>query len=106
MQFNLILILLLNQSVCFQNNHNGGNKIYIGNNGAYFGKQGTDIITFKLSQNGHQLLGSTYIGGSGNDGLNYNYSGEMLEYNNISIKPGLFPEITKETFCPKISLAV
>lgn len=31
---------------------------------------GTDIIVVKLSADGSQLLGGTYLGGSGNDGLN------------------------------------
>ena len=31
---------------------------------------GTDIVVFKLSPNGGNLLGSTFLGGSGNDGLN------------------------------------
>ncbi|HBX50212.1 MAG TPA: hypothetical protein DEH02_03980, partial [Bacteroidales bacterium] len=33
--------------------------------------QGTDIFVAKLSEDGTNLLGSTYIGGSANDGLNY-----------------------------------
>ena len=31
---------------------------------------GSDIVVAKFNQNGHNLLGSTYIGGSSNDGLN------------------------------------
>lgn len=43
---------------------------------------GTDLVVFKLSQDGTQLLGSTYFGGSGNDGLNlgtllYNYGDQF-----------------------------
>ena len=68
---------------CFQSTHQGGTNIIITNNGAFFGSQGTDIVAFKLSQNGHQLLGSTYIGGSGNDGLNYNYMGEISNYSSF-----------------------
>ncbi|MDR1726272.1 MAG: gliding motility-associated C-terminal domain-containing protein [Bacteroidales bacterium] len=33
--------------------------------------QGTDIFVCKLSANGTQLLSSTYVGGTSNDGLNY-----------------------------------
>jgi gliding motility-associated-like protein len=43
---------------------------------------GTDLVIFKLSANGANLLGSTYFGGSGNDGLNlgvlnYNYGDQF-----------------------------
>jgi gliding motility-associated-like protein len=43
---------------------------------------GTDLIVFKLSANGANLLGSTYFGGSANDGLNlsplnYNYGDQF-----------------------------
>ncbi len=67
-------------SGCFQNVHKGGSKINIGTNGAFFGDQGTDLFSFKISSNGHQLLGSSYIGGSSNDGLNYNYMGQIVDY--------------------------
>ena len=43
-------------------------------NGVYYTDQGTDIYVAKLSANGHALMGSTYIGGSGNDGVNYKIS--------------------------------
>jgi gliding motility-associated-like protein len=46
----------------------GSNHYY---NGVYYSTNGTDIFVAKLSANGHNLLGSTYIGGSGNDGVNY-----------------------------------
>ncbi len=39
-------------------------------NGVYFTNQGTDIYVAKLSANGHNLLASTYMGGSSNDGVN------------------------------------
>lgn len=44
---------------------------------------GTDIVVAKLSEDGTSLLGSTYIGGTSNDGLNqspelkYNYSDDF-----------------------------
>lgn len=40
-------------------------------NGVYFTNQGTDIFVAKISENGHNLLASTYVGGSANDGVNY-----------------------------------
>lgn len=58
-------------------------------NGLTFG--GSDIVVFKLSSDGTNLLASTYLGGSGNDGLNlsdlnYNYGdqfrGEIIVDNN------------------------
>lgn len=60
----------------FQSTHGGGvaNSNYY-QNGVYFTNQGTDIYVSKISANGQSLLGSTYIGGSGNDGVNYNLSG-------------------------------
>ena len=45
--------------------------------------QGTDMIVARLSQDGSQLLASTYMGGSANDGINsapalkFNYADEM-----------------------------
>ena len=35
---------------------------------------GVDIFVSKLSEDGSQLIGSTYVGGSGNDGLNFKAS--------------------------------
>lgn len=56
----------------FQTTHAGGtpNSNYYFN-GVSFNLVGTDIFVSKLSANGHNLLASTYIGGSGNDGINY-----------------------------------
>ncbi|MES2799124.1 MAG: T9SS type B sorting domain-containing protein [Bacteroidota bacterium] len=39
-------------------------------NGVYFTNQGTDIYVAKISANGQNLLASTYMGGSLNDGVN------------------------------------
>ncbi len=53
---------------------NGGNTTYNTNfyyNGVYFQNLGTDIYVAKLSSNGHTLMGSTLVGGNGNDGVNY-----------------------------------
>lgn len=55
----------------FQSTHAGGqinSNHYF--NGVYFTNQGTDIYVAKISANGHNLLASTYMGGSGNDGVN------------------------------------
>lgn len=55
----------------YQTTHSGGtanSNFYF--NGVYFTNQGTDIYVAKISSNGHNLLGSTYMGGSLNDGIN------------------------------------
>lgn len=59
----------------FQVSHAGGiaNSNYY-QNGVYYTNQGTDIYVAKISSNGHNLLGSTYIGGTSNDGINYKIS--------------------------------
>ncbi len=55
----------------YQTTHGGGsagsNFLY---NGVYFNNQGTDIYVAKISANGQNLMGSTYMGGSLNDGIN------------------------------------
>ncbi|MGV6862331.1 MAG: DUF7948 domain-containing protein [Putridiphycobacter sp.] len=56
----------------FQSTHAGGtsgSNFYY--NGVYYSNQGTDIYVSKFSEDGTQLLGSTYFGGSLNDGVNY-----------------------------------
>ena len=40
-------------------------------NGVYFANQGTDIYVAKISANGQNLMASTYMGGTFNDGINY-----------------------------------
>lgn len=64
-----------------QPNHAGGTPLSINFNGTNFGNVGTDIFVAKFSANGHNLLGSTYVGGSGNDGVNYMISAG--NYNNV-----------------------
>ena len=59
----------------YSNEFNGGNSITI-NNINY--NEGSDIIIAKFSSDGSQLLGSTYYGGSANDGLN---NSNVLKYN-------------------------
>jgi gliding motility-associated-like protein len=51
-------------------------------NGVYYTTQGTDIYVSKLSADGTTLLGSTYVGGSGNDGINYRIGGGI--YNSVA----------------------
>ena len=64
----------------FDNSFNGGSSWgFIGSYIPY--PNGIDIVVTKFSSNGNNLLGSTFIGGSGNDGINesganfYNTSG-------------------------------
>lgn len=55
-------------------------------NGVYFNTQGTDIYVSKISANGHNLLASTYVGGSQNDGVNMK-SG-VLSYDSLTTNYG------------------
>ena len=67
----------------YQAAHAGGsansNHYY---NGVYFTNQGTDIYVVKVSANGQNLLASTYMGGSLNDGVNSHISSGI--YNNVA----------------------
>ncbi len=58
----------------YSSSHSGGSSVDI--NGVYFSK--SDIVISKFSSSGNQLLGSTYLGGSENDGINY-YSWQMVQ---------------------------
>ncbi|MFD1553626.1 hypothetical protein DNU06_16250 [Putridiphycobacter roseus] len=55
----------------YQNTHGGGSTFSVQFNGSNFGSVGTDIFVSKISADGLNLLGSTYMGGSANDGVNY-----------------------------------
>ena len=69
---------------------NGGNTTYNTNfyyNGVYFQNLGTDIYVAKLSANGHTLMGSTLVGGNGNDGVNYDQG--FLPYDGTADYTGL-----------------
>ncbi len=77
----------------YQSTHNGGvaNANYFFN-GVYFTNQGTDIFVAKISENGQNLMGSTFFGGSGNDGVNYivsagNY-GSVAAYDSLTLNYG------------------
>ena len=54
---------------CFQENFHGGNNFMPNGLGVSF-PNGTDLVVSRFNANGGDLLASTYIGGSGNDGLN------------------------------------
>ena len=74
----------------FQGVFGGGTPgLNFNSNGVYHLNTGTDIYVSKLSSNGHNLLGSTYVGGSDNDGVNYNdlsltYESLMTNYGDNS----------------------
>jgi gliding motility-associated-like protein len=69
-------------SGCFDNSFGGGLPIVVNGVGINY-TTGCDIVVSRLNAMGTQLLSSTYIGGSGNDGFNtinqlrYNYADEM-----------------------------
>ncbi len=95
----------------FQQKFNGGTNFSPSGIGVSF-PNGSDIFVSRLSANGGALLASTFIGGTGNDGLNvssalkYNYADEVRgeididQQNNIYIatctKSSDFP--TKNSF--------
>lgn len=57
--------------------HGGTNASWPGGYGIEY-PSGCDIVISKFSADGANLLASTYVGGSGNDGINY---GSTLDYN-------------------------
>lgn len=59
----------------YQDTLQGGTaNVIFSTNGTDFRPTGTDIYVAKFSANGENLLGSTYIGGSLDDGVNFNLS--------------------------------
>ncbi len=71
----------------FQTTHGGGTPLTIVSNGTNFGSTGTDIFVAKVSSNGQNLIGSTYFGGSQNDGVNFKVTSGS--YNNPSLYDSL-----------------
>ncbi|HET6243127.1 MAG: gliding motility-associated C-terminal domain-containing protein [Bacteroidetes bacterium] len=70
-------------SGAYDNTFNGGPALSPNGLGVSF-PSGSDIIVSRLNSNGSQLLASTYLGGSHNDGLNYtsnNTVNNILKYN-------------------------
>ena len=55
----------------FQTIHGGGSALYYESAPEIPFPNGSDIFVSRLSADGCQLQASTYVGGSGNDGLNY-----------------------------------
>ncbi len=56
----------------FDNTFNGGTSVVYDNVIGF--NNGVDIFVAKLSEDGSQLMGGTYVGGSSNDGLNFKAS--------------------------------
>ena len=76
----------------FQSAHAGGSSAYFYQNGLQFGSVGTDIYVSKISSDGQTLIGSTYVGGNKNDGINYavssgNYS-SASSYDSLTLNYG------------------
>lgn len=65
----------------YDTSFNGGSYLYFVFNGTRF-SNGTDIYVSKFNYDGSTLLGSTYIGGSNNDGVSYNISSN--NYNSVT----------------------
>ena len=68
----------------FQNGYSGTHSggvlpLNFTSNGVHHLTNGTDIFVSKLSSNGLNLLGSTYVGGSNNDGISYNANTAMID---------------------------
>jgi gliding motility-associated-like protein len=62
-------------AAAYQNSHNGGTFAVV--DGINF-TSGTDIYVTKFSATGNSILGSTYLGGSGNDGIS---TGSSVAFN-------------------------
>ena len=62
---------------CYQAGFSGGTAVMPSNSGMNY-TNGSDIVVTRLSADGSALLSGTFIGGTGNDGLNV---GDSLAYN-------------------------
>ncbi|MFO0323099.1 MAG: PKD domain-containing protein [Bacteroidota bacterium] len=80
-------------SAAYDGTFNGGDTVTFVYNGHRF-LNGTDIYVAKFSANGSSLLGCTFIGGSGNDGINQTDS-----YNFLPI--AAVPPATSFVFVPQ-----
>lgn len=65
-------------SNAYDNSFGGGASLNFPQNGTSF-STGTDIYVTKFNAAGSALLGSTYIGGSANDGVNYNDNATLYD---------------------------
>ena len=72
-------------SGCYDSTFNGGSALSLANGLGVNFINGSDIFVLRLSGAGDSLMGATFVGGSGNDGLNsstandlrYNYADEV-----------------------------
>ena len=76
----------------YQDTLTGGTPLVFNSTGTNFHNTGTDIFVVKISSDGLNLLGGTYVGGSGNDGVNYkvtsgNY-GSAAAYDSLTTNYG------------------
>ena len=67
--------------------HNGGTAAQLSFNGVTHDNQGVDLYVSKFSADGTTLMGSTFVGGSGNDGMNYEAA--LLPYDNVGAYTGI-----------------
>lgn len=68
----------------YDNTFNGGTTCNLTNGLGYSYNNGSDIVISRLSTNGANLMASTYIGGSGNDGVNsLNTANATLVFNEL-----------------------
>lgn len=68
----------------YDNTFNGGTPCNLTNGLGYSYTNGSDIVISRLSTNGANLLASTYVGGSGNDGVNsLNTANANLVFNEL-----------------------
>ena len=67
--------------------HNGGTAAQLQFNGVTHDNQGVDLYVSKFSADGTTLMGSTFVGGSGNDGMNYEAA--LLPYDNVGAYTGI-----------------